>query len=213
MLVQSFITNSVYRGINQRLPSYLMWPAGVLNAVNFALNDIQTFEWRYWTWMYYSEEFDCTPYNTQTDVTVSFQTTYPILRIIRIDDMSDSRLDNYELRATEPFNIQGNTNINLESNEFRYQMHQTDIKLYNNRGKYRVHYLRAYPMLGMTDTIPIPDLFLWVLYNLTLEYIYPQYGQLGENRETNVYNKARQQLTDLAKVDSFQITWVHGNIH
>lgn len=209
MLVSEFITDAIYRWINQKLPSYLMGPSGITKAINFALNDIFSYEGKYWTFMYTSEEVDTTLLTDTGDVTLEATLTYPIQRIVRIDDMSSTALDKFENVNTEPFDGVRD----LEINEFRYHPHTTRLKIYNNKSKYKIHYIHYFPVVGYDDVIPLPDLFLGVLYNLTLSYIYPQYWQIGDNRETNVYNKARQQLTDLAKTDSLQLYWVEGNIH
>ena len=210
MKVSDFINNSVYTGINQKLPSYLMGQAGVLNAINFALNDILSYEGKYRTFMYDNLLVDTTIINPEGDeTTIEFDVDYPLIRVIRIDDLSANPTERFENINTEPFDVENN----LEIWQFWFKPHTNTIKIYNNKAKYRIHYLHYFDLLTMDDEIPLPTLFLWALYDIALTYIYPTYGQLWDSKQTNVYNISRQQLKDLATSDSFQLHGVEGNIH
>lgn len=210
MKVSDFINNSVYTWINQKLPSYLLWTAGALNAVNFALNDVLSYEGKYWTFMYDSILVDMNTINPEQDeVTIEFDVDYPLIRVLRIDDLSTTPIERYENVNIEPFNGEKD----LEIWQFWFKPHTKTIKIYNNKSKYRIHYLHYFDLLTIDDEIPLPTLFLWALYDITLTYIYPTYWQLWDWKQTNVYNISRQQLKDLAASDSFQLVWIEGNIH
>ena len=219
MLLKDFILSSVLRWTNQRLPSTLLGPVGLTNYINYALDDIYTFEWRYWTFMYDTIELDCVTSFTEADEVVYIDVPYPLLRIMYIEDLSywttsynttlekTSQLSQqFEALYTKPYD-------KIDPNHFYFKQHTKRIYLRNNNNKYRIHYLHYFDRLEYNDTteIPIPDIFLGALYELVMGYIYPNYWQQGENKEANAFNKGRQQLVDLAKTDSMQLSGVLWN--
>jgi len=207
MLVSDFILNSVYRWINQKLPSYLLGHQWVVNAINYSLNDLYTFEWKYWTFMYDSFHIDLTAEDPETVVS-TVTLPYPILRAVRMKDLWLKKIQQFENVNSEPFDGLVDWLEDLADNEFRYKPHGKTIKVKNNGVGYVLYYIHHFDAVEYTSTIPVPDIFLWVLYNLVLGYIYPNYWQTWENKEANVFTKARQQLTDLAKTDSLQLSWI-----
>ena len=208
MLLKDFILNATLRWTNQRLPSLLSWTTGITSYVNFALNDIYTFEWRYRTFMHDKIELDCTTDFPDWEEVVYIDVPYPLLRVMYIEDLSNT---------TESFdclNIEPTDKINY--GDIYYKQHTKRIYLRNNKNRYIIHYIHYFDMVQYADDteIPIPDLFLWALYELVMWYIYPNYWQQGENKEANAFNKWRQALVDLAKTDSMQINWISwSNIH
>lgn len=218
MKLKDFVLSCVLRGSNQRLPTTLLGTTGITNFVNFALNDIYTFEGKFWTFMYDSIEFDTTINFTQTDDVVYIDVPYPILRIQYIEDISSgtswyqtfngSSVIQWGQETFECLNIKPTSKI--DRGMVYFKPHTKRIYLKNNSGKYIIHYLHYFDDLVYDDTteIPIPNAFLWALYSLVMWYIYPNYWQMGDNEEQNAWNKSKDQLQNLAKTDSLQITWV-----
>ena len=208
MLLKDFILNVVLRWTNQRLPSLLAWITWVTSYINFALNDVYTFEGRYWSFMHDKIELDCVTAFPWNEEVVYIDVPYPLLRVMYIEDLSNT---------TETFdclNIMPTDKIDYGN--IYYKQHTKRIYLRNNHNKYIIHYIHYFDMISYADDteIPIPELFLGALYELTMWYIYPNYGQQGENKEANAFNKWRQALVDLAKTDSMQINWISWtNIH
>jgi hypothetical protein len=89
----------------------------------------------------------------------------------------------------------------------------TQLYLPNNKKGYVIHRVSFFNPVDWDSEIPLPDYFLWALYNLTMCYLYPITGQYWDNKETNTYNIVQTQLVNLAKTDAFQLNWVTGNIH
>lgn len=197
----------MYKGLNQKLPSYLLGNQWVVNAINYALADIYTFEWKYWTFMYDSYHIDLTTVDP-TLVTVEVNLPHPILRAVKMVDMWMKKISNFDNINVEPFN----TTDNIWETELFFKPHTKKIKVYNNKVWYILHYIHYFDQVDYEWTLPVPSLFEWVLFNLTLWYIYPNYWQMWENKEANVFSKSRQQLTDLAKTDSLQLSWIEWNI-
>ena len=222
MILKDFLFSSVLRGTNQRLPSSLLWVEWLTNYVNFALSDVYTYEGKFWTWMYDKIELDCVTTFVNGEEVVYIDVPYPLLRVLYIEDLSNgssaytAALERTSLlnQNFECLNIEPTDKIDY--NHIYYKQHNKRIYLRHNNNKYRIHYVHYFDRLTYSDTveIPIPELFLNALYNVVMSYIYPNYGQQGENKEANARTIGRQQLADLAKTDSMQLTWVSwSNIH
>lgn len=219
MLLKDFILYSVLRWTNQRLPSWLLGTTGITNYINYALNDIYTFEGRYWTFMYDVVELDCTTSFTSADEVVYVDVPYPLLRVMYIEDLSQgTSIYNTSVERTTKLANQFDALLikpddKIDPNHFYFKQHTKRIYLRNNNNTYRIHYLHYFDRLEYNDTteIPVPEIFLWALYELTMGYIYPNYWQQWENKEANAFNKGRQQLVDLAKTDSMQLSGVLWN--
>lgn len=219
MLLKDFLQSCVLRWTNQRLPSNLLWISGLVNYLNFALNDIYTYEWKYWTFMFDTIELDCTTSFTDADEVVYIDVPYPLLRIAYIEDLSNwtqayvSSVERWiQLHQQfEALNIKPYDKIDYW--HYYYKQHTKRIYLRNNKNKYRIHYIHYFDRIEYSEDaeIPIPDIFDGALYELTMWYVYPNYWQQGENKETNAFNKWRQALSDLAKTDSMQLSWVYWN--
>ena len=207
MLVSEFINGSLYTWVNQKLPSYLLWNAAMVQNVGYALNDIYTYDWKDWTFMYDKHVADFSSVWDDKNITVTLD--YPIKRVVWITDLNKQYTEFYVLKV-EP--TEGHDD--LEGNNVYFKPWSKEITLPNNDNKwYIVHYVHIFDKPELSSTIPLPDIFLWALYNLALAYAYPPYWQYGENKEWNVYAKASQQLINLAKSDSFQMSNVTWNIH
>ena len=217
MLLKDFLQWSVLRWTNQRLPSNLLGTIWLTNYINYALSDIYTFEWKFWTFMYDKVELDCVTSFTEADEVVYVDVPYPLLRVLYIEDLSNGSNAYTTMTERESFLVQNFECLNIEPTDkidpghIYYKMHNKRIYLKNNKNKYRIHYVHYYDRVDYSETalIPIPDIFIWALYSLTMGYVYPNYGQQGDNKEANAWAKWRQQLGDLAKMDSMQMAWIY----
>lgn len=218
MLLKDFIQYSVLRWTNQRLPSNLLWTQWLSNYVNFALNDIYSFEWKFWTFMKDKAVLDCRTFPESTELCY-VDVPYPLLRVMYIEDNSNETSMYRTAVERQSYLVTQYDSLNIEPTDkidpwhYYYKQHTKRIYLRNNKNTYTIHYLHYYDRLEYSDTaeIPIPEIFLWALYSLTMWYIYPNYWQQGENKEANSWAKGRQQLTDLAKTDSMQLSWISWN--
>lgn len=167
-------------------------------------------------------EFDTTVDFTDADEVVYIDVPYPLLRVMYIEDLSLGTVayttalerTSYLNQNFECLNIKPTDKI--DPWHIYYKQHTKRIYLRNNSNTYRIHYLHYFDRVEYADDteIPVPDIFLWALYSLVMWYIYPNYGQQGENKEANAWSKGRQQLVDLAKTDAMQLSWIGwGNIH
>jgi hypothetical protein len=77
----------------------------------------------------------------------------------------------------------------------------------------RLHYVHTFNPVVDWGEIPLPELFLWALYNKTLTYIYPQYWQYWDGKDTTAYSKYQEQMENFNMIDSLQITWVESNVN
>ena len=213
MLLKDFVTNSIYIWSNQKLQTLLISRAATINAVNFALNDIYTYEGKERTFMYHKKEITREPTDAKT---IEIELPYPIKKLFILEDLNTYEKlwirteKEYLIRKTEP--TPGKSD--LKQNEVYFKPAERKIYLPNNDNKgYILHYVSFYNPIDWEDNIPIPEHFLGCLYDITMTYLYPINWQYWENKDANNYNKAQDQLVNLAKTDAFQLSVVVWNIH
>ena len=227
MLVKDFIKNSLYRGTNQKLQTVLLWDTAVVNAINFALSDIYTYEGKEWTFMYDKKTLT---WDSTTDKNIVLTLDSPIKKVFLVHDKNDNRYpatlyntnttmkqnmpstydDRFQIIHTEP--TEGIENLN--SHQLYFKPWSKSITIANNNNQwYVLHYVHGFDFVGIEDTLPIPDMFLWALYNIVMTYLYPINWQYGDNKDANSYNKAKDQLVNLAKSDSFQNQQIIWNVN
>lgn len=213
MLLKDFVTNSVYIGSNQKLQTLLISRSATINATNFALNDIYTYEWKEWTFMYHKKEITWEP---TEDKTISVELDLPIKKLFILEDLNlyeklDRRIEKeYKIRKVEP--TPGKSDLKLD--EVYFKPGERKIYLPNNDNKwYILHYVTFFNPIDWEDNIPVPEHFLGCLYDIVMTYLYPINWQYWENKDANCYNKAQDQLVNLAKTDAFQMWVVVWNIH
>ena len=216
MKLKDLVTNSIYRWTNQKLQTVLLWKTAIIEAVNFALNDIYTYEGKEWTFMYKKEELN---WDETNDKTIFKTLQYPIKKLFRIY----SKDRNYKPNTPWHWDTEEYKIVFAEPTVWIEDLHPFELYfkpwtywLYvpNNKNSwYIVHYVSFFNKIDWEDEIPLPDHFLWTLYNLTMTYLYPIDWEYWDNKDANCYNKAQTQLVNLAKTDAFQMQWVIWNIH
>lgn len=200
MTGEAFV-NLIYTWLNQRWISFIVWRDALLNFINLWLTDIFSFEWRYWSFMYHDETITIDPAETAT--TIQHNLTYPIIRVQNIFDVKN-QISQFERK---------NVNINLQEKEIFYRPLNTDIYLYNNTDWYKIAYIHTFIFLtDLAEQLPLPNIFLWALYDLVMAYILPIYWQAGEQKEVSAYQRWMSKLKELAKFDANPIEKVKTNI-
>ena len=226
MLVKDLVNNSIYRWTNQKLQTVLCWRTSIVASINFALSDIYTYEGKEWTFMYnktiITPESDDWNDKNQTQVITLDK---PIKKIFIVEDLDSKseKVDDTMKPAIPPFPgperkiqlIEPTVGVeDLKDRELYFKPGTKQLYLPNNKNRgYVIHWISFYNPVDWDDEIPLPEHFLWTLYNITMTYLYPINGQYWDNKDANSYQKAQAQLVNLAKTDMFQINSVRGNIH
>ena len=200
MLVRDFLS-TVYKGVDQRLASKLLWDSYLISTINFALSDIYSYQWKHWTFMFWRQDLEITEEMVEDQLT--FTLDYPMMRLYHIEDLN-GEFDNFTLT---------NQDFELEQWVIFFRPHENVLKIKNNEKWYILHYIHSFNWVGLDDEIPLPDIFLAPLYNKILTYIYPQYGQYWDGKDANSQSKYMEQMQNFAMMDSLQVTWVTTNIH
>ena len=233
MFVKDFINNSIYRWTNQKLQTVLCWRTAIVWAINFALDDIYTYEGKEWTFMYNKtivrpNEFKNSNNELVRDtnaLTEVIPLDKPIKKIFIIEEL-DNKSEKVDLlnKASIPPMPGPEWKIklieptvwteDLKENELYFKPGTNQLYLPNNKNKgYVIHWISFFNPIDWENEIPLPEHFMACLYNLTMTYLYPINWQYWDNKDANSYNKAQTQLVNLAKTDMFQINSVKGNIH
>lgn len=181
-----------------------------MQFINFGLNDIYSFEWRGWSFMYKANETITIP-DTTTTTFYEYTTRFPIYRLLNIYDLQYTQF----LASTKM--KQTNLLINTSGDIF-FLPFTTMISLFNNNttskiGGYTLAYLGWFtPIVTDSEDLPIPDAFVHALYDFVMSYILPVYAQAGEQRENVEYQRAIAKLRELTKADDIQFNKVTFNI-
>ena len=227
MLVKDLVNNSIYRWTNQKLQTVLCGRTSIVAAINFSLSDIYTYEGKEWTFMYNKtivRPGETEEWNEKADTQV-LTLDKPIKKIFTIEDLDSKseKVDNAMKPAIPPFPgpewkiqlIEPTVGVeDLKDRELYFKPGTKQLYLPNNKNRgYVIHWISFFNPVEWDDEIPLPEHFLWTLYNITMTYLYPINGQYWDNKDANSYQKAQAQLVNLAKTDMFQINSVRGNIH
>lgn len=227
MLVKDLVNNSIYRWTNQKLQTVLCWRTSIVASINFALSDIYTYEGKEWTFMYNKtivKPGETEDWKDKADTQV-LTLDKPIKKIFTIEDLDSKseKVDNAMKPAIPPFPgpewkiqlIEPTVGVeDLKDRELYFKPGTKQLYLPNNKNRgYVIHWISFFNPVEWDDEIPLPEHFLWTLYNITMTYLYPINGQYWDNKDANSYQKAQAQLVNLAKTDMFQINSVRGNIH
>lgn len=216
MFVKDLVNNSIYRGTNQKLQTVLMWRTAIVSAINFALSDIYTYEGKEWTFMYNKTELNW----EETDAkTICIELPKPIKKVFILHSKIPTYVEKpipplpgpqYKINVIEPTEWIDD----LKPDEIYFKPGDNKIYVPNNKNAgYILHWVSFYNPVDWEDEIPMPEHFMWCLYNLVMTYLYPIDWQYWDNKDANSYNKAMTQLVNLAKTDAFQINSVTWNIH
>jgi len=224
MLVKDLVNNAIYRWTNQKLQTVLCGRTAIVSAVNFALDDIYTYEGKEWTFMY--DKTIVKPWDEQRDNNKKTQIitmNKPIKKIFIVEGLDkEGRVDYLSQKAIPPFPgpewkiklIEPTPWVeDLKEDELYFKPWTNQLYLPNNNKWYVIHWISFFNPVDWDDIIPLPEHFLAALYNITMTYLYPINWQYWDNKDANSYNKAMTQLVNLAKTDMFQINSVKGNIH
>ena len=227
MLVKDLVNNSIYRWTNQKLQTVLCGRTSIVAAINFSLSDIYTYEGKEWTFMYNKtivKPGETEDWKEKADTQV-LTLDKPIKKIFTIEDLDSKseKVDNAMKPAIPPFPgpewkiqlIEPTVGVeDLKDRELYFKPGTKQLYLPNNKNRgYVIHWISFFNPVEWDDEIPLPEHFLWTLYNITMTYLYPINGQYWDNKDANSYQKAQAQLVNLAKTDMFQINSVRGNIH
>ena len=151
--------------------------------------------------MYWKQEL--TIDQSETNDQLTFTLDYPIIRAFAIIDRSVDEL---------PFNI---TNIDKKLDDWYifYTPHEKIVKMKNNNSWIDLYYIHTFNQITSTDSIPLPDLFLWALFNKVASYCYPWYWQYWDWKDTVSMSKYVEQIESFRMIDALQWTWVETNIN
>ena len=225
MLVKDLVNNAIYRGTNQKLQTVLCWRTAIVSAINFALDDIYTYEGKEWTFMYNKTIVKPTDeWWNDSSLTEVITLDKPIKKIFIVEEL-DSKSEKVDLLrkpSIPPFPgpewviklIEPTPGVEeLKEDELYFKPGTNQLYLPNNKRWYVIHWISFFNPVDWEDEIPLPEHFMGCLYNITMTYLYPINWQYWDNKDANSYQKSMTQLVNLAKTDAFQINSVKGNIH
>ena len=205
-------------GLLQRGGTILVGENQVVQAIRLALIDIATYVANGWSWQYTAEVISAPAEGINT-----FETQHNIFNVL---SMSEVTMNNTGLmpstRNTCPdirfvqtphlkttndvFYTPGSGSITLDHSKHGHTLYYyKEIGLILPDVQYDEPPANRRPTIDLQQLLPTPTVFDPALYHLALFYLYPGYGQLGENKESNAYTVGTQKLEKLKAVFAPQI--------
>jgi len=230
MLTNELI-NSIYGSLSSFGQTRLIPRTTMLSYVNFALSNVWCFEGRVWSFTNTQEL--CEPQVSDgTNPSFSKTLAHPIYKIKSCWDIKNETEKNCRILSEVPPEIGSTVAFvttslkNWGQGYVHFVPFTKVVTFYNNSlpdgaaimttgAGYKLNYHRWFiPLTGADgEVVPLPEHFMGCLNTLALSYCAPQYLQLGDNKEINYYQKAKEMLLDLAKTDNIQTQQLTANIH
>lgn len=205
-------------GLLQRGGTILVGEKQVVQAIRLALIDIATYPANGWSWQFASEVIDAP--NNGINTHTADNNIFKVLSISEITTantglMPSSRSTCPDIRfvqtphlktTNDVFYTPGSNTITVDHSKHGHTLYYyKEVELVLPDIQYDEPPENRRPTIDLQQFLPTPTAFDPALYHLALFYLYPGYGQLGENKESNAYTVAIQKLEKLKAVFAVQI--------
>lgn len=180
--------------------------------------DIATYPANGWTWQF-TQEVLAAP----DDGINTFTTTYNIFKVISISEITSTNTGLLPTSRNTTPDIRFVQTPHLKTtNDVFYTPGSNSITIDHSKDGHTLYYYKEVEIdipdiqydeppanrrstIDLQQYLPTPTVFDPALYHLALFYLYPGYGQLGENKESNAYTVGMQKLEKLKSVFGMQI--------
>lgn len=189
----------IYWALSQRWANLFITPTNTLRAVDLAIKDVLNYEWiNWWFQMRVDDTFTTSWADTTFVHTIPTSATEFVRRIVTVDV-------NWMVQP----NIYIKAIPRLESTkDLFFKFGDSTITVFDQPGQpftYTISYFVWYKtLISLEDTIPIPDFFLPALFDYTMSYLMLPFGQYGEGKDQNFYQRAGEKMAGILKSNSSQ---------
>lgn len=199
------VLKQLYCGLTQRGITLMVSKEQLIGFINYAINEIYSFEGRNWSFALRTDITITPPVGTEEGAVFSVDLNESISKIVAIIDPDN---------VTTTYNLVRTPSMIVDHYLFYYERFGSKIYMKNQNGKsYKVTYFRHAPSVSSeTDVIQLPVSFMPPLYDITLSYVVPLYGQYGDGKELNLYTRGQNKLATLAKSDVVPSSTLVSNI-
>ena len=197
MKVKEF-NRSIYWALSHRGTNLFVSDLNLLRFVDYAVKDILNYEGVQWSFMYRNDIKFTTPGEGGT---FSFEIQNPTKEYLR-------RL--FEVKADgvkqEPLKLRRSVDEVSTNGGVFFNYWGTTIVVDDKRStEYTVGYTVGFTdLLALEDELPLPSYFYPALFDFTMSYVMLPFGQYGEWKDQNFYERGQQKLQQVLKSNSSQ---------
>ncbi len=197
----------IYGALSQRGANLFITPTNTLRAVDLAVKDILNYEGVNWSFqMRVNDSFVTTGADTTYTYTIPTSATEYIRRVVLVE-CNGNEITNFNARAVPKLR---------SSNDVFYRYGEPTLTVFDtpwNTNSYTIHYFVWYKSLtSLEDILPVPDFFLPALFDFTMSYLMLPFGQYGEGKDQNFYERATAKMAGILKSNSSQNSSLVTNI-
>ena len=197
----------VYGALSQRGANLFITPTNTLRAVDLAVKDVLNYEWVNWAFqLRVNDSFTTTGASSTYTYTIPTSATEYIRRVVLVE-CNGNEVSNLTTRAVPKLRSQ---------NDIFYRYGEPTVTVFDtpwNTNSYVIHYFVGYKTLtSLEDIIPVPDFFLPALFDFTMSYLMLPFGQYGEGKDQNFYERATAKMAWILKSNSSQNSSLVTNI-
>jgi len=189
----------VYGALSQRWANLFITPTNTLRAVDLAVKDILNYEGINWAF--------------QLRVGDTFSTTWADSTFVHTIPTSSTEFIRRVVSVYVNWNEQPSLSVKSipklhTTKDVYFRFWDSTITVFDQPSQamdYELAYFVGYKTLtSLEDTLPIPDFFLPALFDFTMSYLMLPFGQYGEWKDQNFYQRATEKMAGILKSNSSQ---------
>lgn len=189
----------IYWALSQRGSNLFISPTNTLRAVDLAIKDVLNYEGINWAFQLRVNDSFTTTGAWDTFIhTIPTSSTEYVRRIVYL---TAGGSDIGKLKVKQIPKLDNSADV-----YFRFG--DSTVTVYDQPWQpisYEMHYFVWYKTLtSLDDAIPIPDFFLPALFDFTMSYLMLPFGQYGEWKDQNFYERATAKMAWILKSNSSQ---------
>lgn len=188
----------VYGALSQRWANLFITPTNTLRAVDLAVKDVLNYEWINWWFQLRVDDTFTTPWTGTTHVhTIPTSSTEYVRRVVSIyvNDIEQPALSVKTIPRLS------------STKDVYFRFGDSVFTVFDQPGwlTYKVSYFVWFKTLtSLDDVLPIPDFFLPALFDYCMSYLMLPFGQYGEGKDQNFYQRAWEKMAWILKSNSSQ---------
>lgn len=189
----------IYGALSQRGANLFITPTNTLRAVDLAVKDVLNYEGVNWGFQLRTNDTFTTTGASDTFIhTIPTASTEFVRRVVAI-----------EANGIEQTSLSVKALPKLQSNKDVYfRFGDSTVTVFDTPGNpitYTISYFVWFKTLvSLEDNLPVPDFFLPALFDYTMSYLMLPFGQYGEWKDQNFYQRAWEKMAGILKSNSSQ---------
>lgn len=189
----------IYGALSQRGANLFITPTNTLRAVDLAVKDVLNYEWvNWWFQLRVNDTFTTTGSGNTYVYTIPTSSTEFVRRIVSIEA---NWVDQIWV------NVKAIPKL-ASTKDVYFRFGDSTITVFDQPWQtitYTISYFVWFKtLISVDDTLPVPDFFLPALFDYCMSYLMLPFGQYGEGKDQNFYQRAGEKMAGILKSNSSQ---------